>query len=56
MGPHTEKRTVSSAHVPALDGDRLAVQELVPLLALSDVHEDTLCCFDGEERVIASGR
>src|SRR6267154_2243226 len=27
MAPDIEKRTVSSAHVPDLDGDRLAVQE-----------------------------
>jgi hypothetical protein len=36
MAPDIEKRTVSSAHVPDLDSDRLAVQELVPLLALGD--------------------
>jgi hypothetical protein len=32
MAPDIEKRTVSSAHAPGLDSDRLAVQELVPLL------------------------
>jgi hypothetical protein len=36
LGPDTEKRTVSSAHVPDLDGDRLGVQELVALFALGD--------------------
>jgi hypothetical protein len=48
MGPDTEKRTVSSAHVPDLDGDRLGVQELVALLALGDVPEGTLCRFGGQ--------
>ena len=33
MGPDIEKRTVSSAKVPNLNGERLAVRELVPLLA-----------------------
>jgi hypothetical protein len=48
MGPGTEKRTVSSAHVPDLDGDRLGVQELVALLALGDVPEGMLCRFGGQ--------
>jgi hypothetical protein len=36
MAPNIEKRTVSSAHAPDLDSDRLAVQELEPLLELGD--------------------
>jgi hypothetical protein len=35
MPPDIEKRTVSST-TPHLDSDLLAVQELVPLLALGD--------------------
>ena len=36
MAPNIEKRTVSSAHAPDLDSDRLAVQELEPLLELGN--------------------
>jgi hypothetical protein len=36
MALNIEKRTVSSARAPDLDSDRLAVQELEPLLKLGD--------------------
>jgi hypothetical protein len=54
MGPDTEKRTVSPpAHVADLDGNRLAVHELVPFLALGTSKRARCATSRARARVIA---
>jgi hypothetical protein len=45
MAPDIEKRTVSSAHVPDLDGDRLVIQEHRQYLGAAEANREGHRCL-----------